>query len=63
MDGNHVIIVKKIEEELNGLIKRTLEKQLTKKGLMSQTMQYLIFLLSKIHFKKIMCNEKTFARP
>jgi hypothetical protein len=26
-------------------------------------MQYLIFLLSKIHFKKIMCNEKTFARP
>jgi hypothetical protein len=31
VDGNHVMIVKKIELELNGLIKRTLEKQLTKK--------------------------------
>jgi hypothetical protein len=31
VDGNHVIIVKKIEEELNGLIKGTIEKQLAKK--------------------------------
>jgi hypothetical protein len=31
VDGNHAIIVKKIEEELNGLIKGTLENQLTKK--------------------------------
>jgi len=63
VDGNHVIIVKNNEEELNGLIKKILEQQLTKKRPnFSNNAISNFFLLSKIHFKKMMCDEKIFCK-
>jgi uncharacterized protein YnzC (UPF0291/DUF896 family) len=31
VDENHVIVAKRIEEKVNGLVKRTKERQLTRK--------------------------------
>jgi hypothetical protein len=44
-DANHTIIVKKFEEEVNGPLKRTFEKQLAKKILNVLGNALLIFLL------------------
>jgi hypothetical protein len=55
---NHVVIVKKIEKKVNGLIIKTFEDNQQKKGLM----QYIIFLLSKIPLKRMMNNKKIFLQ-
>jgi hypothetical protein len=50
VDGNHVTIVKRIEDKVNGLIKGILEKQLAKKRPNASDNAISNFLLSKIQF-------------
>ncbi len=61
---NHVLIAKKFEKEVNSPMRGSAERQPTKKkGLLCLAMQYIIRLVSKIFFKKMIYNKNIFARP
>ncbi len=44
MDAYHFIMLTKIEEEVNDAIKKIVEKQPTRRGLMCKSMQYIYFV-------------------
>jgi hypothetical protein len=61
-DANHTLIVKNIEEEVNGPLKRTFEKQLAKKMVNVLGNALLIYLLLKILSKMMMCSKNIFCK-
>ncbi len=62
VDSVHVIIVKKIEEKVNVVVRGSIEKQPTKKDPKFQEMQDLSFYLLKIIFKRMINIKNTFCK-
>jgi len=63
VDGDHAIIGKNIEEEVNGLIRGILEGQTTKtRPNVSNFAIFKVFLSSKILFKRMMNNKMIFCK-